>query len=89
MRYSPNRGEDIEFNMSAFKHGFTEENIRCVFNRPLYEGPLEGDEEKYIVIGFDNSGKLLEILYNIIDDKTINVFHAMRCRSIFFHLLDT
>jgi uncharacterized DUF497 family protein len=81
--------EDIEFNQSAFKHGIKEENIRCALNRPRYEGPLEGDEERYIVVGFDNSGNLLEIFYNIIDDKTINVFHAMKCRSIFFHLMDT
>ena len=81
--------EDIEFNQSAFKHEITEENIRYVLNRPRYEGPLEDDDEKYIVIGFDNTGKLLEILYNIIDDETINVFHVMKCRSIFFHLLNT
>ena len=81
-------GMVIEFNLSAFKHGFTEENIRYVLNRPRYEGPLEEDEEKYIVVGFDNSGRLLEILYNFIDDKTINVFHAMKCRKIFLKLLD-
>ena len=80
--------EGIEFNRAAFKHGITEENIRYALNRPRYEGPLEDDEYKYIVLGFDNSGKLLEILYNHIDDETINVFHAMKCRSIFFHLLD-
>jgi hypothetical protein len=26
---------------------------------------------------------LLEIMYNIIDEQTINVFHAMRCRNSF------
>ena len=82
-------GIGIEFNLSAFKHGITEENIRYVLNRPCYEGPLEDDDEKIIVVGFDNSGRLLEILYNFIDTKTINVFHAMKCRRIFFHLLDT
>ena len=78
-------GEGIEFNQSAFKHGVTEENIRYALNRPRYEGPLEDDENKYIVIGFDSSGNLLEILYNRIDDEVINVFHAMKCRRIFFH----
>jgi hypothetical protein len=89
MRYSANMGEGVEFNVSAFKHGITEENIRYVLNHPQYEGPLEDNEDKYIIVGFDNSSNLLEILYNIIDDKTINVFHAMKCRSMFFHLLDT
>ena len=82
-------GKNIEFNHAAFKHGFTEERIRYVLNHPRYEGPLEGDENRYIVLGFDNSGCLLEIFYNNIDEEAINVFHAMKCRSIFYPLLDT
>jgi hypothetical protein len=52
------------------------------------EGPVEDDENQYIVLGFDNSGNLLEIMYNRTDEETVNVFHAMKCRSIFFPLLD-
>ena len=81
--------EGIKFNQSAFKHGITEENIRYVLNRPRYEGPLENDVDKFIVIGFDNTGNLLEILYNRINCEAINVFHAMKYRKIFFYLLDT
>jgi len=80
-------GESVEFNDSAFKHGIAEENIRYALNNPRYEGALDDSENRYIVIGFDNSGKLLEILYNRIDDETVNVFHAMKCRGIFYHLL--
>ena len=32
-------------------------------------------------------GNPLEILYNYVDDKTINVFHAMKCRNIYYHLI--
>jgi len=81
-------GKNIEFNDAAFKHEVSEERIRYALNRPQYEGPLEDDENKFIVLGFDISGNLLEILYNNIDDETINVFHAMKCRSIFYPLLD-
>jgi len=80
-------GEDIEFNQAAFKHGISEEKIRYALNRPQYEGPMEEHENKHIVLGFDNSGNLLEIFYNNIGE-TINVFHAMKCRTIFFSLLD-
>jgi len=80
--------KNIKFNPAAFKHGISEANIRYVLNYPKYEGPLEEYENKYIVVGFDNSGNLLEILYNRMDDETINVFHAMKCRNIFLHLLD-
>jgi hypothetical protein len=81
--------ESIEFRKSAFGHDITEENIRYALKNPRYEGLLDDGENRYIVLGFDKSGNLLEILYNQIDEKTFNVFHAMKCRSIFFHLLDT
>jgi hypothetical protein len=80
--------KNIVFNPAAFKHGISEASIRYVLNYPEYEGPLEEFENKYIVVGFDDSGRLLEILYNRIDDKSINVFHAMKCRNIFLYLLD-
>jgi hypothetical protein len=79
---------NVEFNKAAFRHGITEENIRCALSRPEYEGPIDDDENRYIAIGFDTSGVLLEVLYNEIDKYTINVFHAMKCRNIFFDLLD-
>ena len=80
--------DNIKFNRSAFKHGVSEANIRHALNYPQYEGPLEDDEDKYIVLGFDIAGNLLEILYNRVDDDTVNVFHAMKCRSIYFPLLN-
>jgi hypothetical protein len=30
---------------------------------------------------------LLEIMYNIIDEHTVNVFHAMKCRNTYLSLL--
>ena len=38
---------------------------------------------KYAVIGFDTTGNPLEIMYNPIDNNTINVFHAMKARKSF------
>jgi len=49
----------------------------------IYEGSVEGFENKYAIIGFDSKGNLLEILYNIMDSESINIFHAMRCRNSF------
>jgi hypothetical protein len=53
----------------------------------LYEGPVEVYTNKYIVLGFDTAGNLLEIMYNEMEDGGLNVFHAMPCRSIFESLL--
>jgi hypothetical protein len=40
-----------------------------------------------LIIGFDRKANLLEIMYNIIDEDTINVFHAMKCRKNFLPLI--
>lgn len=78
---------EIEFNPSAFKHGISEVDIRRAFDRFIYEDPLEDFENKYLLLGFDTKGILLEVMYNYIDDDTINVFHAMECRKNFYKLI--
>ena len=77
----------IEFNPSAFKHGITEAAIRHAIINVIYDDIWDDAEDKHLLIGFDNSGNLLEIMYNMIDVQSINVFHAMKCRSIYYHLL--
>ena len=73
----------IEFNKAAFKHGVTEANIRYALSYPLHEQLLESYINKWLIIGYDKAGNLLEVAYNIIDEETINVFHAMPCRKKF------
>ena len=77
----------IEFNPSAFKHNITEEAIRRAIINVVYDDIWDSDKDKHLLMGFDNNGNLLEIMYNMIDDQSINVFHAMKCRSIYYHLL--
>jgi hypothetical protein len=57
---------------------------------PCYDGPIENnnkEKNQYIRLGFDKNGNLLEILYNEYDTH-VCIFHAMKCRSIFFSLLE-
>jgi hypothetical protein len=77
----------IRINQAAFKHGIKEADIRWAFMYYRYDGPIENMENKYIRIGFDSHGNLLEIMYNEIDEHTVNIFHAMKCRSIYYNLL--
>ena len=80
----------IEFNHSAFKHGVTEADIRyAIINAVIYDDIWDDAADKHLLLGFDDSGRLLEIMYNVIDEQSINVFHAMKCRSIYYHLLNT
>ena len=78
----------IEFNEAALKHGITKANIRYAMWHPLYEELIESYENKWLVIGYDTIGKLIEIAYNVIDDDTVNVFHAKPCRKKFFSQLN-
>jgi hypothetical protein len=72
---------EIVFNPSAFKHGVTAEDIRFAFDNKLFDHPVAGEEEKHLLIGFDPRLNPLEILYNEITDRKVNVFHAMKCRK--------
>jgi hypothetical protein len=79
----------VEFNESAFKHGCTEEDIYKAFNTYYYDGNIIGDEDaenKYLLIGLDQNANLIEVMYNVIDDSTVNVFHAMKCRKGYIRL---
>jgi hypothetical protein len=55
----------------------------------LYDERLDDSDNedeinaRYLLIGFDRSANLLEIMYNVIDENTIKVFHAMRCRNVY------
>jgi hypothetical protein len=79
---------DVVCKPSAFKHHVTEDDIRWAFSTARYDLPVEGDEEKRLLIGFSSIGNPLEILYNELDDGRILVFHAMPLRNIFIPLLD-
>jgi hypothetical protein len=73
--------EGIIYNKSAFKHGFTKDDIEWAFLHPIANGLLEAYENKYLLIGFDTRGNPIEVMYNRIDEERVNVFHAMKCRK--------
>jgi hypothetical protein len=75
----------IEFSQSAFKHGITEKSIRYAFAHSIADFPVAGEEEKNLLIGFDQNANVLEIFYNVVGEQRINVFHAMKCRKIWQH----
>jgi hypothetical protein len=78
---------NITFNPAAFKHGVTEADIRRAIDIYIYEDPLEDYENKYLLLGYDTKGTLLEIMYSISEDDSINVFHAMPCRGAFYNFV--
>jgi len=82
---------NILFCKSAFKHKISEADIRRAIDTVKYDGYLENDEDaenKRLLIGFDRNANLLEIYYNILDQNTVRVFHAMKCQNVHKHLLE-
>jgi len=77
----------VKCTPSAFKHGLTKKNIMCAMRKWVYDDVFDDDPEKFLLIGFDDNGNLLEIMYNIIDEHSVKVFHAMKCRNIMLSLL--
>jgi uncharacterized DUF497 family protein len=79
----------IEFNQAAFRHNITEQDIRFAIDTARFDACIDTDEtdNKFLIIGFDRNANLLEIMYNVIDEDTINVFHAMKCRKQYTHLI--
>ncbi|MDR0320463.1 MAG: hypothetical protein LBI28_03090 [Treponema sp.] len=73
---------------SAFNHDITEANIRHAILNWIYDDVFEDNTEKHLLIGFDSNANLLEILYNVIDEQNVRVFHAMKCRDSLLPLLD-
>jgi len=69
----------VKYASSAFKHNITEANIRHAILNWRYDDIIEDDPDKHLLIGFDNNANLLEIIYNVIDEHTVRVFHAMKC----------
>jgi hypothetical protein len=71
----------VEYARSAFKHPVSEADIGNAILTAVYNEIQDTDKDKHLLLGFDRALNLLEIVYNQIDDHTINVFHAMKCRN--------
>jgi len=78
---------DVRYSKSALKH-VTKEDIQRAMINVIYDDMLDNYKDRHLLMGFDGNGNLLEILYNVIDEDTIRVFHAMKCTDEFIKLLD-
>ncbi|MDR0320322.1 MAG: hypothetical protein LBI28_02350 [Treponema sp.] len=81
--------EEFIFKLSAFKHGINEADIRNAFKQRMFDYAMKDEEHKYLLLGLARDGSLLEIIYNVLENDVINVFHAMKCRKAYFSLLRT
>ncbi|MDR3200272.1 MAG: hypothetical protein LBT68_02325 [Spirochaetales bacterium] len=71
---------EIIFVPSAFKHKVTEADILNAYKTRVYDRLMEGCDNKYGFIGFNQAGNPIEVFYNPVGEDTIKVFHAMGLR---------
>ena len=73
----------VEILSSAFKHGIDKEDILSALENNIYDETLENNPNKTLAIGYDRNAKLLEIIFHVLSDEHIVVFHAMPCRKYY------
>jgi hypothetical protein len=71
----------LVFNPASFKHNVTEQDVETALATALFDELIAGYSNKYLLIGFDRSGNLIEVMYNLVDEDIANIFHAMKCRN--------
>jgi hypothetical protein len=76
---------DLEVKQSAYKHGYTFDDIINCYRYPIVTQLISDYPDKYLYIGFDTKGNLMEILAN--HNGISVIFHAMKLRKEFESLL--
>jgi len=74
---------NVEILISATKHGQNKEDILCALERSIYDETLESEPNKTLSIGYDKNAKLLEVIFHVVSDEHIVVFHSMPCRKYY------
>ena len=72
---------NVEILPSATKHGQSIKDILYALERSIYDETLESDPNKTLSIGYDVNAKLLEVIFHVLSDEHIVVFHSMPCRK--------
>ena len=74
---------NVEILLSATKHGQNNEDILCALERSIYDETLESEPNKTLSIGYDGNARLLEVIFHVVSDEHIVVFHSMPCRKYY------
>nr|WP_091183914.1 hypothetical protein [Microbacterium humi] len=74
---------------SARKHGISEDDGIEAATWPLVSVPLDDEDPcRFLRLGFDTHGRLLELVVLVWDDGTEELIHAMKCRPQYLGMVD-
>jgi sulfur transfer complex TusBCD TusB component (DsrH family) len=71
----------VEILDSATRHGLCKEDILIALERSIYDETLESHPNKTLAIGYDRKARLIEVIFHVLSDEHIIVFHSMPCRK--------
>ena len=74
---------EIRITPSANKHGVDNDSILYGLEQCIYDEVLENEPNKTLAVGFDKKGELIEIIFSVVSENRIVVFHSMKCRKFF------
>ena len=77
----------MEVRPAARKHGVADEDIRHAVDNALAVDDAGEDPDRWLVIGPDQAGNLLEVVVLAAGDDRVLVIHAMRMRAKYRRLL--
>ena len=77
----------MEVRPAARKHGVADEDIRHAVDNALAVDDAGQDPDRWLVVGPDHAGNLLEVVVLVTEDDRVLAIHAMPMRAKYRRLL--
>jgi hypothetical protein len=78
----------VEIHSSARRHGIADDDIRHAVDHSLAVDDVGEEPDRWLVIGPDRAGNLLEVVVLITAEGNELMIHAMPLRAVYRKLLD-
>lgn len=79
----------MEVHASALKHGISSESARTAAANIVFVADLDEDSPaRQLRLGFDDAGRLLELVVLTFDNGNKMIIHAMKARTQYLGLLE-
>ncbi|MDR2567007.1 MAG: hypothetical protein LBC97_13330 [Bifidobacteriaceae bacterium] len=79
---------NVRFTVSARRHDVSlRDAAAALAGAVVTVTALDGEDDKWLALGFDTAGRLLELVGYDLDGGAVLVVHAMKCRASYYRLI--
>ena len=78
----------MEIHPSARRHGIADDDMLHAIDHSLAVGDVGEDPDRWLVIGPDQAGNLLELVVLVTAEGDELIIHAMHLRAVYRKLLE-